>query len=80
MTEVLTPVLVPYTRFLEVRARRLAIVAELVQPVPQAPDDGVAAAVAAAPPQLPNDERAHVDGGQKRADVLTDHARGSLPS
>lgn len=32
MTEVLAPVLIPYARFLEVRARRLDIVTELTLP------------------------------------------------
>jgi hypothetical protein len=32
MTDVLAPVLIPYARFLEVRARRLDIVTELAQP------------------------------------------------
>ena len=32
MTDVLAPVFIPYTRFLEVRARRLDIVTELTQP------------------------------------------------
>src|SRR5712691_3306596 len=32
MTDVFVPVLVPYTRFLDVRARRLEIVTELTQP------------------------------------------------
>jgi hypothetical protein len=34
MTEILEPLLIPYARFLEVRARRLQIVTELTQPVP----------------------------------------------
>jgi len=37
MTDVLVPVLIPYTRFLEVRARRLQIVAELAQSTPDRP-------------------------------------------
>ena len=37
MTDVLAPVLVPYARFLEVRARRLDIVTELAQPNGQCP-------------------------------------------
>jgi hypothetical protein len=46
MTDVLVRVLVPYSRFLEVRARRLRIVAELPDPAPQRPID---AAVASSP-------------------------------
>ena len=37
MTEVLAPVVVPYARFLEVRSRRLGIVAELAQSNDQCP-------------------------------------------
>ena len=36
MTEVLVPVLIPYARFLEVRARRLNIATELTPPDGQA--------------------------------------------
>ena len=39
MTEVLTPVLIPYARFLEVRARRLDIVTELTLPGGPRPND-----------------------------------------
>jgi hypothetical protein len=37
MTDVLEPALVPYARFLEVRARRLRIINELTQPTPERP-------------------------------------------
>ena len=37
MTEVLVPVLIPYARFLEVRARRRQIVAELTPSTPEPP-------------------------------------------
>jgi len=46
MTDVLVGVIVPYARFLEVRARRLDIVAELADPAPQGP---INVAVASAP-------------------------------
>ena len=46
MTDVLVGVIVPYARFLEVRARRLHIVAELAHPAAQRPID---VAVASAP-------------------------------
>ena len=46
MTDVLARVIVPYDRFLEVRARRLHIVAELAPPAPRRPID---VAVASAP-------------------------------
>jgi len=71
MTDVLARVLVPYSRFLEVRARGLRIAAELAQPGSARPID---VAVASAPPS--NDEAAcapvHVlpsspaPGGQQR--------------
>jgi len=53
MTDVLVPVLIPYARFLEVRARRLHIAAELTQPAPERPID---VAVACAP--IASDTRA----------------------
>ncbi len=53
MTDVLVPVLIPYARFLEVRARRLQIVTELTQPDPERP---INVAVACAP--IASDERA----------------------
>jgi len=53
MTDVLVCVLVPYSRFLDVRARRLRIAAELAQP---APARGIDAVAASAP--LSNDEGA----------------------
>jgi hypothetical protein len=53
MTDVLVRVLVPYSRFLDVRARRLRIAAELAQAAPGRPID---VAVASAP--LSNDEGA----------------------
>ena len=37
MTDVFEPVLIPYTRFLEVRARRRRIVTELTQSNPEGP-------------------------------------------
>ena len=43
MTDVLVPVLIPYARFLEVRARRLQIVIERTQPAPERPIDVAAA-------------------------------------
>ena len=39
MTDVLAPVLIPYARFLEVRARRLDLVIELTQPNAQRAGD-----------------------------------------
>ena len=53
MTEVLVPVLIPYARFLEYRARRLGIVTALTQPDGQ---HRVKVAVSSAP--RANDERA----------------------
>ncbi len=53
MTDVFVPVLVPYARFLEVRARRLEIVTELTQPDEQPTID---LTVSSAP--RANDERA----------------------
>ena len=53
MTDVLIPALIPYARFLEVRARRVQIVTELTQPAPKRPIDAV---VASAP--IATDERA----------------------
>jgi|1185.fasta_scaffold451700_3 hypothetical protein len=55
MTDVLVPVLIPYARFVEVRARRLHIVTELTRPDPERPID---ATVASAP--TASDERARV--------------------
>jgi hypothetical protein len=46
MTDVFVPVLIPYARFLEVRARRLQIVTDLTQPAPERPID---VAVSSAP-------------------------------
>jgi hypothetical protein len=53
MTDVLVPVLIPYARFLEVRARRLQIITELMQPSPERP---INMAVASTP--IASDERA----------------------
>lgn len=53
MTDVLVPVLIPYARFLEVRARRLQIVTELTQPAPERP---INMALASTP--IASDERA----------------------
>jgi hypothetical protein len=53
MADVLVPVLIPYVRFLEVRARRLRIVSELAQHAPERPIN-----VEGAPPQIASDERA----------------------
>jgi len=53
MTDVLVPLLIPYARFLEVRARRLQIVTELTQPAPERPIDVVVASATIA-----SDERA----------------------
>ena len=53
MTEVLVPVLIPYARFLEYRARRLGIVTTLTQPDGQ---HTINVAVSFAPQA--NDERA----------------------
>ena len=53
MTDVLVPVLIPYARFLEVRATRLRIVTEFTQPAPQRP---INVTVSAAP--IATDERA----------------------
>ena len=47
------PVLIPFGRFLEVRARRLQIVTELTQPAPERPINVAAASAARA-----SDERA----------------------
>lgn len=52
MTDVLVPVLIPYARFLEVRARRLQIVTELRQSASERP---INVMVASAP--IPNGER-----------------------
>ena len=54
MTDVLAPVLIPYARFLECRARRLGIVGELAQPGGQRTIDVTVSSAAIA-----NDERAH---------------------
>jgi hypothetical protein len=53
MTDVLVPVLVPYARFLEVRARRLQILTELARPAPERP---INVAVSSTP--APNEARA----------------------
>jgi hypothetical protein len=53
MTDVLVPVLIPYARFLEVRARRLHIVSELTLPAPERP---ITVPVCSAP--IASDERA----------------------
>ena len=50
MTDVLVPVFIPYARFLEVRARRLRIVAELTPP------DGQPTSVAVCAVPVANDE------------------------
>ena len=55
MTDVLAPVLIPYARFLEVRAKRLAIVTELTQPDGQRPTD-----VTISSEPVAHDERARV--------------------
>jgi hypothetical protein len=55
MTDVLAPVLIPYARFLEVRARRLEIVTELTQPNRQRTTN---VTVSSAP--IADDERARV--------------------
>jgi len=55
MTDVLASVLIPYARFLEVRARRLDIVRELAQPDGQCPTD---ATVSSEP--IADDERPRV--------------------
>jgi hypothetical protein len=55
MTDVLAPVLIPYARFLEVRARRLDIVTELTQPIGQRADN-----VTASSAPIANNERARV--------------------
>ena len=54
MTDVLAPVLIPYARFLEVRARRLDLVIELTQPNAQPAGD---VTVSSSDP-LVNNERA----------------------
>lgn len=48
MTDVFVPALIPYARFLEVRARRLRIVTELAQPVSERPMDATVASTPAA--------------------------------
>ena len=53
MTDVLVPVLIPYARFLECRARRLGIVTELTQP-----DGQRTINVAVSSAAIANDERA----------------------
>jgi hypothetical protein len=53
MTDVLVPVLIPYARFLECRARRLGRVAELTQPDADPP---INLALSSAP--TPNEEPA----------------------
>jgi hypothetical protein len=55
MTDVLAPVVIPYARFLEVRARRLDIVTQLTPPNEQRTDN---VAVSAEP--TANNERARV--------------------
>ena len=50
MTDVLVPVFIPYARFLEVRARRLRIAAELTPP------DGQPTSVAVCSVRVANDE------------------------
>ncbi len=50
MTDVLVPVFIPYARFLEVRARRLRIVAELTPP------DGHPTSVAVCAVRVSNDK------------------------
>ena len=54
MTDVLSPVFIPYARFLKVRARRLDIVTELTQPNAQRAGD---VTVSSSDP-LANNERA----------------------
>ena len=53
MTDVFVPVLIPYARFLEVRARRLEIATEITQPDEQPTID-----LAVSSPPRANDERA----------------------
>ena len=50
MTDVLVPVFIPYARFLEVRARRLGIAAELTPP------DGQPMSAAVCSVRVANDE------------------------
>jgi len=57
MADVLASVLVPYARFLEVRARRLDIVTELTRPDEQPAND-----VAGGSDPITPDERARVTG------------------
>ena len=67
MTDVLAPVLIPYSRFLEVRARRLDIVAELAHA------DGPAET------QPPASSEPLADSGEERVAVrvvVTDPAGG----
>jgi uncharacterized protein (DUF3084 family) len=53
MTDILVPVLIPYARFLECRARRLGVVTEFMQPDGERP---INVAVSSAP--TPNEQRA----------------------
>jgi hypothetical protein len=53
VTDVLVPVLVPYARFVECRARRFGIVTELTQPDAERP-----ISVAISPAPTANEERA----------------------
>ena len=55
MTDVLAPVLIPYARFLEVRARRLDVVTELAQSNGQRPTNPT---ISSGP--IANNERARV--------------------
>ena len=52
MTDVLVPVLIPYVRFLEIRARRLHIVTELTQLPPLRPIDVIVASAPIASDQI----------------------------
>jgi len=56
MTDVLSPVFIPYARFLKVRARRLDIVTELTQTNGQRADHGTVSSSAA----IANNEPARV--------------------
>ena len=53
MTDVLVPVLIPYARFVDVRARRIQRASDLTQPAPEHPIDVPMASTSTA-----SDERA----------------------
>src|SRR3954468_23894126 len=73
MTDVVAPVLIPYARFVEVRARRLDIVTELTQPDGQRADDGSASSAATGGDRQGDgrDERCSGRRGRSEGNLLT---------